>query len=78
MEYLLYRGHDLTVSISEKVQEELVKFMPRFEHKYRVVHNGVDLARFPLVAKSGSLLRRNQPSISVWSGDFMNIKIMRR
>ena len=57
MEYLLYRGHDLTVSISEKVQEELVKFMPRFEHKYRVVHNGVDLARFPLVAKSGSLLR---------------------
>ncbi|WP_045417226.1 glycosyltransferase [Vibrio owensii] len=56
MEFLLYRGHNLTVSISEKVQEELVKFMPHFEHKYRVVHNGVDLARFPLTVKSGSQL----------------------
>ncbi|EMB9230618.1 glycosyltransferase [Vibrio harveyi] len=54
MEHLLYRGHNLTVSISEKVQEELVKFMPHYQHKYRVVHNGVDLERFPMVAKSAS------------------------
>ncbi len=51
MEYVLYRGHDLTVSISEKVQEELVKFMPCYQHKYHVVHNGVDLNQFPMTAK---------------------------
>ncbi|WP_045496393.1 glycosyltransferase [Vibrio hyugaensis] len=53
LEYILYRGHDLTVSISEKVQEELVKFMPHYQHKYRVVHNGVDLARFSMQVRSG-------------------------
>ncbi|WP_045423769.1 glycosyltransferase [Vibrio jasicida] len=56
LEYILYRGHDLTVSISEKVQEELVKFMPHYQHKYRVVHNGVDLERFPMKVKTESQL----------------------
>lgn len=56
MEHVLYRGHDLTVSISEKVQDELVKFMPRYQHKYHVVHNGVDLNRFPMVAKKAHTL----------------------
>lgn len=51
MEHFLYRGHDLTVSISEKVQDELIKFMPRYQSKYHVVHNGVDLSRFSMVPK---------------------------
>ncbi len=64
MEYLLYRGHDLTVSISEKVQDELIKFMPYYQHKYQVVHNGVDLDRFPMVAKKAHDLI-NKPTVSI-------------
>ncbi|HHF3256544.1 TPA: glycosyltransferase [Vibrio alginolyticus] len=56
MEYVLYWGHDLTVSISEKVQDELVKFMPRYQHKYHVVHNGVDLKRFSMTPRCASHL----------------------
>ncbi len=64
MEYLLYRGHDLTVSISEKVQDELVKFMPHYQHKYHVVHNGVDLNRFPMIAKKAHKFI-NKPTVNI-------------
>lgn len=60
IEYVLYWGHHYTVSISEKVQEELVKFMPRYQHKYRVVHNGVDLNRFPMTAKQAHELSQKE------------------
>jgi len=46
MEYLLYKKHHRTICITNKVKEELVKFIPQHEAKYDVIYNGVDLNRF--------------------------------
>ncbi|EKO3803855.1 glycosyltransferase [Vibrio harveyi] len=51
MELLLYKSHHKTVCITNKVREELVKFIPHYEDRYDVVYNGVDLNRFSRIEK---------------------------
>ncbi len=51
MEYLMYQKHEKTVCITNKVKDELIKFLPRYQERYEVIYNGVDLNRFSRKAK---------------------------
>ncbi|MEF1310526.1 glycosyltransferase [Vibrio mytili] len=61
MEYLMYQRHERTICITNKVKEELVKFLPRYKDRYDVIYNGVDLNRFSREAKSYSQVQQDGP-----------------
>ncbi len=61
MEYLLYQKHEKTICISNKVREELIKFLPRYREQYDVIYNGIDLNRFSRTAKKYRDLKKNGP-----------------
>lgn len=61
MEYLMYQKHQKTICITNKVREELVRFLPRYKDRYDVIYNGVDLNRFSRTAKSYSRIQPDSP-----------------
>jgi glycosyltransferase involved in cell wall biosynthesis len=62
MEYLMYQRHEKTICITNKVREELIRFLPRYKDRYEVIYNGVDLNRFSRKAK---LYKRTKPSTPI-------------
>ncbi len=61
MEYLMYQKHEKTICITNKVKEELIKFLPRYKERYDVIYNGVDLNRFSREAKLYGRINTNGP-----------------
>ncbi|MGP8306060.1 glycosyltransferase [Vibrio sp. YIC-376] len=61
MEYLMYQRHEKTICITNKVKEELIRFLPRYKERYDVIYNGVDLNRFSRKAKLYKSSRLGSP-----------------
>lgn len=51
LEYFLYSKYNATYCITEQVRKELECFLPQWKQRYHVIENGVDLSKFPLIAK---------------------------
>ncbi|WP_117233106.1 glycosyltransferase [Vibrio maerlii] len=45
-EFLLYLRFNQTICITDKVKEELTRFMPYFTKKYTTIYNGIELDQF--------------------------------
>ncbi|MFN1650190.1 glycosyltransferase [Vibrio rotiferianus] len=60
MEYWLYKSFDMTICITGRVQEELIRFMPRYQSKYSVVYNGVELGKFTMQPKIRSAFAKDK------------------
>lgn len=57
----MYQKHKKTVCITNKVKDELVKFLPQFKERYDVIYNGVDLNRFSRKAKLHCRIKKETP-----------------
>ncbi|MEZ8142680.1 glycosyl transferase [Enterovibrio norvegicus FF-33] len=51
-EFFLYWRYHTTVCITEQVQHALEAFLPQWKSHYQVILNGIDLSKYPLIAKS--------------------------